>query len=40
MMRAERATTEMSASIPTTRPAPTAGPWMADTMGFEQFSTL
>ena len=40
MMRAERATTEMSASMPTTSPAPTAGPWMAETIGLEQLITL
>jgi len=37
MIRAERATIDTSASRPTTRPAPTAGPWIADTIGFEHY---
>jgi hypothetical protein len=40
MMRAVRAATEMSASSATTSPAPTAGPWIADTIGFEQLMTF
>ena len=40
MMRAVLATTDTSARMPATRPAPTAGPWMAETMGFEQLMTL
>ena len=40
MIRAVRAATETSASRPTTRPAPTAGPWIADTIGLEQSMTL
>ncbi len=40
MIRAERAAIEMSASRPTTSPAPTAGPCMAETTGLEQLMTL
>jgi len=40
MMRAERATTEMSASSPTTSPAPTATPSIAETTGLLQLMTL
>ena len=40
MMRAVRATTDTSASSAATRPAPTAGPCTADTIGFEQSITL
>ena len=40
MMRAVRPTTETSASSAATSPAPTAGPWIADTIGFEQSMTL
>ena len=36
MMRAVLPATEMSASSAATSPAPTAGPWIADTTGFEQ----
>ena len=36
MMRAVRPTTDTSASSAATSPAPTAGPWMADTIGVEQ----
>ncbi len=39
MIRAERAAMDTSASSATTRPAPTAGPWMAETTGFEQSTT-
>ena len=31
---------DMSANNPATNPAPTAGPFIADTIGFEQFMTL
>lgn len=37
---AERAAIEMSASRPTTSPAPTAGPIIAETIGLEQLTTL
>jgi hypothetical protein len=40
MIRASVAAMDTSASRPTTRPAPTAGPSMADTIGFEQLITL
>ena len=40
MMRAVRAAIETSASRPATSPAPTAGPWIADTIGFEQSITF
>src|SRR6266542_2651236 len=40
MMRAPRAAMETSASRPTTRPAPTAGPAIADTTGLAQLTTL
>ena len=40
MMRAVRPTTEMSARIPATRPAPTAGPCIADTIGLLHPITL
>ena len=40
MMRAVRATTDTSARRPATSPAPTAGPWMADTIGLAQLMTL
>ncbi len=36
---AVRPAMEMSASMPTTSPAPTAGPWIAETTGFEQLIT-
>ena len=36
----ERFVTEMSASSAATRPAPTAGPWIAETIGFEQSMML
>ena len=35
-----RPATEMSASSATASPAPTAGPWIADTIGLEQLTTL
>ena len=35
-----RVAIEMSARSAATSPAPTAGPWMADTTGFEQLMTL
>ena len=38
--RALRAAIEMSASSPATRPAPTAGPCIAETMIFEQLIML
>ena len=37
---ADRPAIEMSARSPTTRPAPTAGPWMAEMIGLEQLMTL
>jgi hypothetical protein len=40
MMRAERAAIETSASRPATSPAPTAGPCIAETTGFEQLMRL
>ena len=40
MMRAFFAAMDTSASIPATRPAPTAGPCIADTIIFEQLMTL
>ncbi len=40
MIRAERDAIEMSASSPTTSPAPTAAPFIAETTGFEQLMTL
>jgi hypothetical protein len=40
MMRAVRPATDTSASSAHTSPAPTAGPWIADTIGFEQLMTL
>ncbi len=40
MIRAVRATTDTSARMPATSPAPTAGPWIADTIGLEQLMTL
>ncbi len=39
-MRADGVAIEMSASSPTARPAPTAGPVIADTIGFGQLTTL
>ena len=39
-MRADRATTDTSASRAATSPAPTAGTWMAETIGFDQAITL
>ena len=40
MMQAERAAIDTSASRPTTSPAPTAGPAIADTTGLEQLRRL
>ena len=40
MILALRAAIEMSARRATTSPAPTAGPWIADTIGFEHSMTL
>jgi hypothetical protein len=40
MIRADRVAIEMSASSAAASPAPTAGPWIADTIGFEQLITL
>jgi hypothetical protein len=40
MMRAVRPTTTMSDTMAAERPAPTAGPSMAETIGFEQLITL
>ena len=37
---AVRAATDTSASSATASPAPTQGPWIADTTGFEQLITL
>ena len=40
MILAVRPATEISASMATTRPAPTAGPWIAETIGLLQLMTL